>query len=391
MANQKRLSDNLSRYEAGRRCVPRKGSALLQGLVVCGRCGRRMGLRYSGPHANYPVYLCAADLGQSALPRCQEVRALPVDAEVERLLLEALEPDRIAIAIAALAQIENEVRQLDRQWSMKKERARYEAERARRQYDAVDPDNRLVARSLERQWEEKLREVEATEQAYQCWRSQQVLTLDDVDREALLAMGEDLPKIWNAATTTAADRKQIVRFLICDVVLDQKREQGQVLIKIIWTTGASSEHRLRRNVQAYNQYARVAELERRIRELNAEHKLDAEIAAILNRESFISARGAPFSGDLVHLLRRRLAIPTVKINGTAFNPMRWTDGTYSVQGAAALLGITPQTVFKWISKGRLKGRQLKKGMPWQIDITSEQIEDLKAKLQHKSPSKKMAS
>lgn len=252
MANRKRLSDNLSRYEAGRPGVARKGLALLQGIVMCGRCGRRMNLRYSGPKANYPVYQCTADHNQSGLPRCQEVRALPVDAEVERLMLEALDPDRIAMAIAALAQVEEEVRQLERQWSMKKERSRYEAERARRQYDAVDPDNRLVARSLERQWEEKLREVEATEQAYQCWRSQQILALSDADREALLAMGEDMPKIWNAVTTTAADRKQILRFLVREVILDQKRERGQVVIKIAWATGASSEHRLRRRVQAYD-------------------------------------------------------------------------------------------------------------------------------------------
>ena len=245
MANQKRLSDNLSRYEADRRGVARMGLPLLQGLVVCGRCGRSMGLRYSGQHANYPGYVCTADYTQSALPCCQEVRALLVDAEVERLLLEALKPDRIALAVAALAQVEEEVRQLERQWSMKKERARYEAERARRQYDAVDPDNRLVARSLERQWEEKLREVEATDQAYQSWRSEQILSLSDADREALLAMGEDLPKVWNAATTTAADCKQILRFLVRDVVLNQKREQGQIWIKIIWATGALSEHAMR--------------------------------------------------------------------------------------------------------------------------------------------------
>src|SRR5258708_33436698 len=157
-----------------------------------------------------------------ACPVCEEVRAWPVDAEVERLQLEALELDRIARASAALAQLEDEVRQLERQWSMKKERARYEAERARRQYDAVDPDNRLVARSLERQWEEKLRDVEATEQAFQRWRSQQSLDLSEADREALLAMGEDMPKIWHAATTTATDRKQILRFLISDVMFDQK-------------------------------------------------------------------------------------------------------------------------------------------------------------------------
>ena len=390
MANQKRLSDNLCRYRTDQRGVARKGSALLQGLAVCGRCGRRMALRYSGPEANYPVYRCAVDHDQSGAPVCQEIRALPVDAEIERLLLEALEPDRIAMAIAALGQVEEEVRQLERQWSLKKERARYEAERARRQYDAVDPDNRLVARSLERQWEEKLREVEATEQAFQRWRSQQSLDLSEADREALLAMGEDLPKVWHAPTTAAADRKQMLRFLVRDVILDQKRERGQVLIKIAWATGAFSEHRLTRKVQSYDQYAELENLERRVRQLNAEHKMDAEIAKFLNREGYISARGTPFRGDLVHLLRRRWAIPTVKINGAQPNPPRWADGSYSVQGMAVALGVTAQTVFKWLRRGRLKGRQLRKGMPWQIDVAENHIAELKNPVQHKSRSKMRA-
>ena len=391
MANQRRLSDNLCRYRTDQRGVARKGSALLQGLAVCGRCGRRMALRYSGPEANYPVYRCAVDHDQSGAPVCQEIRALPVDAEIERLLLEALEPDRIAMAIAALGQVEEEVRQLERQWSLKKERARYEAERARRQYDAVDPDNRLVARSLERQWEEKLREVEATEQAFQRWRSQQSLDLSEADREALLAMGEDLPKVWHAPTTAAADRKQMLRFLVRDVILDQKRERGQVLIKIAWATGAFSEHRLTRKVQSYDQYAGLENLERRVRQLNAEHKMDAEIAEFLNREGYISARGTPFRGDLVHLLRRRWAIPTVKINGAQPNPPRWADGSYSVQGMAVALGVTAQTVFKWLRRGRLKGRQLRKGMPWQIDVADNHIAELKNPVQHKSRSKMRAS
>jgi DNA invertase Pin-like site-specific DNA recombinase len=391
MANQKRLSDNLCRYRTDQRGVARKGSALLQGLAVCGRCGRRMALRYSGPEANYPVYRCAVDHDQSGVPVCQEIRALPVDAEIERLLLEALEPDRIAMAIAALGQVEEEVRQFERQWSLKKERARYEAERARRQYDAVDPDNRLVARSLERQWEEKLREVEATEQAFQRWRSQQSLDLSEADREALLAMGEDLPKVWHAPTTAAADRKQMLRFLVRDVILDQKRERGQVLIKIAWATGAFSEHRLTRKVQSYDQYAGLENLERRVRQLNAEHKMDAEIAEFLNREGYISARGTPFRGDLVHLLRRRWAIPTVKINGAQPNPPRWADGSYSVQGMAVALGVTAQTVFKWLRRGRLKGRQLRKGMPWQIDVAENHIAELKNPVQHKSRSKMRAS
>ena len=144
MANQQRLADNLNRYDAHRQGVPRRGNALLQGIAVCGRCGRRMGLHYSGPHGNYPVYVCRADQHQHGGPRCQEVRALGVDVAIERLLLEALTPDRLALAIAALGELENEARALEHQWSLKRERARYEAERARRQYDAVEPENRLV-------------------------------------------------------------------------------------------------------------------------------------------------------------------------------------------------------------------------------------------------------
>src|SRR5689334_941091 len=143
---------------------------LLQGIGICGRCGRRMGLHYSGQNGNYPVYLCRADQHQHGGPRCQEVRALGVDAAVERLLLEALTPDRLALAIAALGELENEARALERQWSLKRERARYEAERVRRQYDAVEPENRLVARSLERVWEDKLRQAGQIESEYDSWR-----------------------------------------------------------------------------------------------------------------------------------------------------------------------------------------------------------------------------
>ena len=138
---------------------------------MCGRCGRRMSLRYTRPNGDYPVYCCRSDRDQQGSALCQEVRALPVDTLVERLLLDALAPDRIAIALEAVGQLEEESRQLERQWTLRRERAQYEAERARRQYDAVEPENRLVARSLERAWEEKLRAVEVIEQEHARWRS----------------------------------------------------------------------------------------------------------------------------------------------------------------------------------------------------------------------------
>lgn len=391
MANQRRLADNVNRYQAGHAGAPRKGSALLQGVAICGRCGRRMSLRYTGPNGDYPVYCCRSERDQQAGPLCQEIRALPVDASVERILLEALAPDQIAIALAAVGQLEQESRQLERQWTLRLERARYEAERARRQYDAVEPENRLVARSLERVWEEKLRAAEAVEQEHVRWRSQEPLIIGSTERAGLQALGENLPRIWHAATTLAADRKHILRFIIREVVLDQKRSQGQVWFKIIWQTGATSEHRLQRRVRTYRDYVDIERLRKRITELNAANKMDGEIATILNREGFVGARGCTFKGENIWFLRNRWRIPTVKINGKGANPMRWPDGSYSIQGAAAELGITPQTVFDYISRGLVVGRQLTKGQPWQIELSKEQIRKLRAKVRRTRRSKKEAS
>src|SRR6516162_2076555 len=367
MANQRRLADNLNRYDAHRQGVPRRGNALLQGIAVCGRCGRRMGLHYSGPHGNYPVYVCRADQHQHGGPRCQEVRALGVDVAIERLLLEALTPDRLALAIAALGELENEARALEHQWSLKRERARYEAERARRQYDAVEPENRLVARSLERVWEHKLRQVEQIEIEYESWRRQQPVSL------------------------AVADRAQILRLVMKEVILDQRPASGQVWIRIVWQTGAVSEHQIRRNVNSYRNYADIATLQSRVCDLVAARKMDHEIATALNAEGRRSAHGRPFSGDEVHLLRKRWSLPTVKINGTEHNPLQWPDGTYSVQGAAAALSISLQTVFKWLQKGRLSGHQLAKGMPWQIALSSPQIAELRTQVRRTNRSKKEAS
>ena len=391
MANQRRLADNINRYEAGHSGVPRRGSALLQGIAICGCCGRHMSLRYTGPNGDYPVYCCRADRDQRGTALCQEVRALPVDALVAGVLLDALAPDQIAIALAAMGELEEEDRHLERQWTLRRERARYEAERARRQYDAVEPENRLVARSLERAWEDKLRTVEAIEQEYTRWRSEGPLVISAADRTQLQRLGENLPRIWNAATTSAGDHKRILRLVMRDVVLDGKRSRGQVWLRIAWQTGATSEHSVQRRVHTYRDYIDIERLRKRIAELNAAGKMDKEIAAILNGEGFVAARACAFKGENVWLLRTRWGIPTVKINGVVANPARWPDGSFSVQGAAAALGITAQTVFAYLERGLLAGRQLTKGQPWQIDLTNEQIIRLRAQVRRTRRPKKEAS
>jgi len=231
-----------------------QGQWIAAGIVSCGRCGRHMTLRYSGPDGDYPVYVCVADQISEGRPKCQEVRALAVDVAVERLIRQALTPDRIALAVAALDEIDKETSAMERQWSLKREHARYDAERARRQYDAVEPENRLVARSLERAWEERLRRAEQIEQEYAAWHREQAVSISDGDRQEILALGEDLPRLWNAVTATSADRKQIARLVIKEVTLDQKRRRGCIWIRIVWQTGSTSEHWFQRTVQGYAQY-----------------------------------------------------------------------------------------------------------------------------------------
>ncbi|ODU76863.1 recombinase family protein [Novosphingobium sp. SCN 63-17] len=383
------LADNVGNYRAGHRGAPRRGRALLQGIVMCGICGRHMRLNYSGPKSDYPVYRCHSEAGMCAGQYCQEVRAPGIEAAVERLFLAALSPDQLAITLAALDEIDDDAHALERQWALKRERAAYEAERARRQYSVVEPENRLVARSLESIWEDKLREAERVEQDYQRWKAEQSAVLSAEDRARIATMGIKLPELWSAIGN--AERKAIIRLVIDKVVVDQRRAKGMVWVRILWQTGASTEHWVMRGTQSYNEAAHAEQLEEKIRELNAAGCMDAQIAADLNAQGLPNCRGGLFDHGTIHLLRKRWGIPTVKINGVGNNPSRWPDGSYSVQGAADAIGVTAQTVFKWLKKGHLQGRQLAPGQPWQIDLTDDQIQVLQTKIRRTNPSRRQAS
>ena len=381
LRNQDRLRANQADYRAEHPGVPRRGPALLQGIVRCGRCGARMALRYSGSTGQYPVYTCRIAYQTADRPRCQEVRAAGLDAAIVGHLLAALEPDRLALALAALDQMELDANTLRRQWQQRLERARYEVERARRQYQAVEPEHRLVARALERQWEDQLRALETLEHDYQRWAARQALTLAEPDRQAILALATDFPRIWHAATTTDADRKQMVRLVIHSVSVDARREPGHLGYRIRWQTGALSEHRLERTVHRYAEHPRFEALRQRIRELHAADRSDDDIAATLDAEGFRTARGRRFNGPLVWQLRQQWRLPTRPHHGGGPMPLRWDDGTYSVAGAAQIVGVTPGTVYGWIRDGRLSGRQRAKGLPWQITLADEDIDSLRQYVQ----------
>ncbi|MBV8830868.1 MAG: recombinase family protein [Acidobacteriaceae bacterium] len=377
LANQAQLQANRNHYGQGQPGAVRQGQALLQGIALCGRCGRQMWLRYSGPQGTFPVYQCQADAKELGGPACQAVRALRVDAEVERQLLAALQPDQLALALEAFDQLVLEQTARERQWHLRLERVRYEAQRARRQYDEVEPENRLVARSLEQAWEEKLRAVEQVERDYQEWKQEHRTEISAQERQEILALGEDLPRLWQAETTTPADRKYLLRLVIKEVLLDQKRERGKVWLQINWQTGASTQHLLTRTGVSYQEHAEAEDIFQRIRVWNAQGATDRKIASGLNAEGFRTTRGQPFRYGNIYVLRKQQGIANVKEAGLTTDRLRWSDGRYTVQGVVKATGVTKGTVHAWLERGLIAGEHAGRSMLWQIALTEDQIRSLR--------------
>jgi DNA invertase Pin-like site-specific DNA recombinase len=377
LENVHRLRHNRHGFAQGRRGAPGRGKALLQGIIICARCARRMGLRYSGPQGDYPVYRCSLDAQDYGGQYCQEVRGPGLDVAVARLVLEVLVPERITLALDALEQLGLERDALERQWQLRLERTRYDAQRAQRQYDAVEPDHRLVARTLESQWEAKLREVEQAEQEYQKWKRESHAEMTPQERQEILAIGEDLPRVWHAATTTHADRKYLLRLMVRDVIVDRKRIHGKVWFQINWQTGASSEHEIVLQGVSYRDHVDGDRVQERIGQLYAQRQTDRQIATALHTEGYRTTYGGAFQAKNIWYLREKWGWPSVKEAGLRPDRLRWDDGAYTVQGAVEALGVTTDTVHEWLKKGLIQGRSLGPYMLWQIDLTPEQIQTLR--------------
>jgi hypothetical protein len=229
------------------------------------------------------------------------------------------------------------------------------------------------------------------EKEYQVWRSTRLQALTQADRDAILALGSDLPALWQVSTTTHAERKQMLRLVIREVIVDSKRVGGQVWVPINWQTRAHDQFWYQRSYAAYAALADAQALEQRVRNLNAAGLMEAQIAAVLTSEGYQTPQLAhPITSKMVWHLREKWKIPTVKRNGKERSPAQWVDGSYSVEGAAARLGVDPSTIFTWLKTGRLKGEQLAKKMPWKVYLTEEDVTRLHGWLQRARRSKREA-
>jgi DNA invertase Pin-like site-specific DNA recombinase len=281
--NQERLQANGARVTSPG--TVRQGASLLGGLLTCAQCGHRLLVQYinAGSGLRYSCLRDAIDYGE---PACQSLSGQRLDAFISQQVLAVLQPAALELHLAAAADVEQERQRLHQLWQQRRERARYDADRAARQYWAVEPENRLVARTLEQRWEEALQEQRRLEEEYARFAREQPALLTAAEREQIRSLAQAIPELWEAETTTAADRQRLVRFLVERIEVLVQGTTDQVDVTIHWVGGFITKHALVRAVQCYEQLADYQRLRARIEELRGQGQTMAQVAQCLNEEGF---------------------------------------------------------------------------------------------------------
>ena len=369
LANRHRLEANKTNGEVigG---PAREGLCLLQGLLVCGSCGRRLTVRYTGNGGLYPTYECN-HARREALTRqaCVTTRATPVDAAISERLLAAVTPVTIELALKALTSLEERDQAIAAQWHRRIERARYEADLAERRYEAVDPANRLIAATLESRWNDALKRVTELEAELASFERRTLRTITADQKQQILQLAGNFPRLWTAPTTKARDRKRMLRALIKDITIAKGREPRQLLLQIRWQGGATETVELALPPKRPDAVRYPPGIVARIRQL-AIDRVDDEIAASLDREGLKSATNKRFTASMISWVRFKHRIP---------GPAR-PCGTLSVGEVAQRFGVKPSVVYYWIETGIIEAKRRKPGTPYAIAIIDETDRDLRERV-----------
>jgi excisionase family DNA binding protein len=362
LANRERLRANVRpRGEGGG--AAREGGALLQGVLRCGRCGRRMQVAYSGKDGRCVRYQCASGFMHYGTEKaCQGLGGGRLDKAVAAAFLEAVTPAGIAASTDAITEltVQHDARLAGQRLAL--ERAQFEAERARRQFDACEPEHRLVARTLEGKLETTLADVAREQRAFEVLEHARPAPLTAQEREALNRLARDLPRLWATSTTSDRDRKELLRALITEIVVTVRRPENVAHAEIFWEGGARSELtvKLPRRGQTTCTPEDTIELIGRL----AVHHPDHQIAGILNRQGRRTGTGRPFTATRVKSVRQRNRIPVAP-------PPDPDADTITIEQAAAQLNVSPATIRRWLRQGLLPGEQVTPAAPWRIRLTDE--------------------
>jgi excisionase family DNA binding protein len=362
---QQNQTNQLEQCSSG---AAREGRALLQGLLLCGHCGRRLSPRYTGNGGIHPVYECTrrqTDTRYSS--ECVRIQADLIDQTLSDRVLEILRPEQIQIALRAVQELERRSQAVDQQWRMRIERLEYQAQLAQRRYEEVDPSNRLVAGTLERRWNDALEELKTAQEELHRSRQQQGLELTEEQKTQLLALAQDLPRLWKSQTTSAHDRKRMLRLLLKDITVEKRRAERKAVLHIRWQGGAVEDLSVGLPLPAPDRVRYPEALVNRVRSLAAT-LTDAQITATLNQEDILSARGKRFIPTMVKWMRYRYDIPAPSLK----SPVELT-----VEEVAERFGVRPGVVYYWIARGRLPARRLETGKPYWITLGAEEETELR--------------
>src|SRR6516164_2843735 len=374
-ANRTRLDSNTKPkpHQAGG--AVREGSALLQGIVSCGHCGRRLHVHYRGRNSAPGYHCCGKDLVNGRGVYCLNVGGTVIEQAVADAFLQAITPAAIEATRLSVEQVRANHDAALSQWRLEVERARYEAQRAERRYRSVEPENRLVARGLEAEWENRLRDLATAELELRRREQQRPSTISPEQLQAIRNLGSDIRRVWDAPTTNDRDRKELLRALLEEVILNLKRAEGRAHLTLRWRGGAFTTLDVavpRFRPMGPRTDEDTISLLRRLATLYP----DGVIAGILNRQGRRTATGERFTANQVSSLRRYRGIP--RFQPPAEPP---TGELVTIRKAAQMLGMNTSSIHRWLADGFIAGEQVTPGAPWQIRVT----EELRARIVPQAP------
>jgi DNA invertase Pin-like site-specific DNA recombinase len=344
--NLRRMRQNAVAYNViDRKTPPREGPCLLQGLAVCGKCGQRMTIRYKYQRNRRidPVYLCQRNRIERWESSCQYIPGAGIDEAIGNLLLESVTPLTLEVALEVQQELENRFNEADKLRKQQVQRAEYDANLARRRFMQVDPDNRLVADTLEAEWNEKLRQLQDANDYYEKHRRQESERLKKAQQEEVLQLTKDFPRLWKNPRTPVREKKRMIRFLIEDVTMIRKED---ITLHVRFKGGATKTLKLPLPLKGWEYNLTDPKIVEIVDELLTDHTY-SEIATILNKRRYLSGQGHRIDRQTVVGITHKYKLKT------RFARLRAT-GKLTVDEVASLLGVTVATVRRWGKKGIIK-------------------------------------
>jgi DNA invertase Pin-like site-specific DNA recombinase/DNA-binding XRE family transcriptional regulator len=345
--NLQRLRQNAVAYNVIDRKTPaREGPCLLQGLAVCGKCGQRMTIRYKYQKKGRiePAYLCQRHRIERWESSCQYIPGAKIDEAISKLLLDSVTPLTLEVALQVQKELEDRFNEADKLRKQQVQRAEYEANIARRRFMQVDPDNRLVADTLEAEWNEKLRQLQDAIDYYEDHRQKESEKLKSVQKKEVLKLAKDFPRLWKNPRTPVREKKRMIRFLIEDVTMIRKEEN--ITLHVRFKGGAKKTLTLPPPLKGWQYNATDPKIVQMVDELLTDHNY-AEIATILDNRGFKTSQGNRFDRNVIKSITYNYKLKT------RFARLRAT-GKLTADEVASLLGVTAQTARKWGKEGTIK-------------------------------------